>query len=177
MNIDGKPVNYPVKATSINIECCPGQQLGDRTCNTDFKWVIIEPEEIECFSDAQCPGQNTQWLTSADDILTQNTYGCENGNCEITDTRSTECNELVACQEGVCKEGKCIIEDAGIIDLEEACDESGGTWVQERDSTGRLIKEFCDTPFDFTPLIILLVGIILGLVTIVWGVKTNWGRN
>ena len=160
MTINGNEVvKYPVKA-SIDVPCCPGQEQGEAYCNSNFQWVPRASVGVECFSDAQCPGQNTQWLARGTDISKMDLYGCVGGACAITHTKTVQCNEMLPCTVGTCIDNVCK-DITTSTSPKTVCEDNGGTWVIKYASSGRILETRCQMPTEFNWMWVL--GGVLGL--------------
>lgn len=100
-------------------ECCPGAQLADATCGSDYKWHKKPTQQ--CFSDFQCPGLG-KWSPDYSDLdrKTAIKYSCINNQCK-KQSKQTECTTDEACPTGfLCMlnpdtgEGNCVESEVPI---------------------------------------------------------------
>lgn len=91
-----------------NFECCPGMTTQTETCSDDFQWV--EEEGSECDTSLDCPG-NGDWIVDESDSTreTVEKYICDNGKCEVEDSKQVECTYDGQCGEGLlCEDYECV---------------------------------------------------------------------
>jgi len=186
---DGTTYKY-LENAEIPVDCCPGQIQGNFICDKNtFKFVELTPEKLECKSDADCPGQGTDYLTDPKNPSNVVKYGCNSlGKCVEEDRKTVECNEVLKCTTGQCINGKCEGEGAEPVAKTDKtnCESTGGTWYTEKTEVcegilcniGITKPKVTETSYckpKFNPILWLpyFIGFLLFLVAIVYIVKNN----
>ncbi|MDP2684922.1 MAG: hypothetical protein Q8P20_07865 [bacterium] len=110
LTTDSGTFSYP-QTLKKTVTCCPGTIIGNKICKqqgNNFFLDDITEKDLECISDAQCPGSGIDYIP---DGSKGNFYGCNlNSNtCEITKTINLECSPTKPCESGICSQntGKC----------------------------------------------------------------------
>jgi hypothetical protein len=124
--------------------CCPGDKLPGKACNSNFKWVSTQPVDnkgttnVECSAFNPCSGGT---YTPYDKGVIAR-YDCVNSKC-ILSTKQVKCANDLDCSDSnqVCDKNKweCVQANVNlkgmvintIPDNAQTCKEQGGTWMKE----------------------------------------------